>query len=279
MIYLVRIRKMSEYILVDASYFIFFRVFALHIWWKNAKPDETLGNPIENEEFVEKFKSTFESKLYELKKKLKKKDAIFIIGKDCPRKHIWRTNLYPEYKQGRNDEKNVEANIGSFFKLVEEEKLFEKAKVDHIVKLDKLEADDCLALTCKYLKEQDKDNNITIITSDHDYIQLLKEYPTIKIINCKFKSLTDSKSYSGNPDMHLFYKIVMGDKSDNITPIFKKCGIKTAEKYYLDHNSFHEKLVYENKVEKYLLNKKLIDFNEIPNDLTDLFYKHIISVL
>ena len=73
MIYLVRIRKMSEYILVDASYFIFFRVFALHIWWKNAKPDETLGNPIENEEFVEKFKSTFESKLYELKKKLKKK--------------------------------------------------------------------------------------------------------------------------------------------------------------------------------------------------------------
>ena len=106
MIYLVNLKKMSEYILVDGSYFIFFRVFALQVWWKNAKPDESLGDPIENKEFVDKFKSTFESKLHELKKKLKKKDAILIVGKDCPRKNIWRTKLYPEYKQGRNEEKN-----------------------------------------------------------------------------------------------------------------------------------------------------------------------------
>jgi len=39
-----------------------------------------------------------------------------------------------------------------------------------------------------------------------------------------------------------FVKIVMGDKSDNINSIFKKCGIKTALKYYEDEKLFQDKL-------------------------------------
>ena len=64
---------MTNYILIDASYFIFYRVFALHVWWKNARPHEELVNPYDNEEFVEKFKSTFKSKIDEIKKKIKNK--------------------------------------------------------------------------------------------------------------------------------------------------------------------------------------------------------------
>ena len=37
-----------------------------------------------------------------------------------------------------------------------------------------------------------------------------------------------------NPDKDLFVKIVIGDKSDNINGIFKRCGTKTACKYYED---------------------------------------------
>lgn len=59
---------MTNYILIDASYFIFYRVFALYIWWKNAKPEDVLENPYNNEEFVEKFKETFKSKINEIKK-------------------------------------------------------------------------------------------------------------------------------------------------------------------------------------------------------------------
>ena len=47
---------MTNYILIDGSYFIFYRVFALHIWWRNAKPEIKLENPFQNEEFVEKYK-------------------------------------------------------------------------------------------------------------------------------------------------------------------------------------------------------------------------------
>ena len=108
---------MTNYILIDASYFIFYRVFALHVWWRNARPDEELINPYDNEEFVEKFRSTFISKVKEINKKLKIKDVKIIVGKDCPQRQIWRMALHPSYKGGRNEEKNKQANVGNFLSI------------------------------------------------------------------------------------------------------------------------------------------------------------------
>ena len=65
-----------KWLLIDGSYYIFYRYYALLIWWKNARKDEPLDNPIENQEFVDKFKKTFISKIDELKKKLKIPDAV-----------------------------------------------------------------------------------------------------------------------------------------------------------------------------------------------------------
>jgi 5'-3' exonuclease len=268
---------MTNYILIDGSYFVFYRVFALQVWWKNVKPDEELINPFENMVFVEKYVSTFLSKIDELKRKLKMKDATLIVGVDCPQTQIWRKSFYPEYKVGRNQEKNKAANISKFFELTYREKLFEKAGVKHIVKLDHLEADDCLALTAKYLYNEYSDANITIITSDHDYIQLAND--RIHLMNLKYVSLLDSKKYSGSPDRDLFYKIVLGDKSDNIEPLFSKCGPKTVEKYYDNQSLFLERLESENKRELYERNKRLIDFNEIPVHYVELFYNTILTRL
>ena len=268
---------MKNYILIDGSYFIFYRVFALQLWWKNARRDEPLVNPIENEEFVEKFKETFKSKIKEIPKKLKLKDATVIVGKDCFRKNIWRMKLHPQYKEGRNEKKNKEVNIGNFFALTYADKLFENAVAEHVIALDELEADDCLALTAKYLTHKYEDSMVTIITSDHDYIQLAND--RISLYNLKYKSLLESKSYCGDPKQALFYKIILGDKSDNIKPIFSKCGIKTAEKYYKDEKLFQEKLMLENKIDIYEINKRLIDFDEIPSNLVELFYNNILSIL
>jgi 5'-3' exonuclease len=75
------------------------------------------------------------------------------------------------------------------------------------------------------------------------------------------------------PQKNLFYKIVLGDKSDNIMPIFKKCGPKTCEKYYENNELFLEALKKENAYEKYELNKKLVDFRELPLELVNKFSK------
>jgi 5'-3' exonuclease len=262
-----------NYILIDASYFIFYRVFALHIWWKNARPTTELINPYTNDEFVEKFKSTFTTKLNEIKKKLKLKNTKIIIGKDCPRQEIWRLSLHPSYKKGRDQEKNKQANIDSFFQLVDNEQLFEKAGVDEIVQLDKLEADDCLALTAKHLYTKYTESQIYIITSDHDYIQLSND--RVHLYNLKYKSLLDSKAYSGDPMRDLFYKIVLGDKSDHIPSVFDKCGKKTVEKCFDNSDFFKDKLIKENKMLEYKRNEQLINFDHIPTDMVEAFYSSI----
>ena len=54
--------------------------------------------------------------------------------------------------------------------------------------------------------------------------------------------------------------------------MFKKCGPKTACKYFDNRELFEEKLnSVEGAMERYLLNKKIIDFNEIPEELVKNF--------
>ena len=177
---------MSNYILIDGSYFVFYRYYALMQWWKNAKPDDDLGNPIENELFVTKFKETFIKKIKELPKKLKIKDPIIYVGKDCPREKIWRMKLFPDYKKNRVHDDSFMG--GPFFKMTYEEKLFEQAGAKKVLKCKQLEADDCVALTIKHLLKENPLNQITIIASDHDYLQLMSNY--VNIYNLKYKNLS-----------------------------------------------------------------------------------------
>ena len=77
-----------------------------------------------------------------------------------------------------------------------------------------------------------------------------------------------------NAEKDLFCKIVAGDKSDGIPAVFKKCGIKTAEKYWNAKEKFNEKLENDlDAAEQYELNRKIIDFNNIPPTLVEGF-KH-----
>jgi 5'-3' exonuclease len=84
--------------------------------------------------------------------------------------------------------------------------------------------------------------------------------------------LKEAKKVFPEPEKNLFYKIVLGDKSDNINPVFKKCGPKTCEKYYANKEAFNEALLKEAGArEKYELNRKLVSFTEIPHDLITNF--------
>ena len=269
----------NNYILIDTSYFIFYRYYALINWWKMAKKDEPqLLDPFLSEEFVEKFKKTFIDKLYEIPKKLKikKNDYIFIAALDCPRKNIWRNDLFQDYKGTREYDDTFMG--GPFFEIGMQ--ILKELNITSL-KFDRLEADDCVALTCKQILEKNSNSEIqnnslkiTIIASDMDYLQLLND--NINIINLKYKSITESKNASTNAEYNLFCKIVMGDKSDNIPPIFKKCGIKTAEKYYYDKELFENELSKSaTSRELFERNKKIIDFNYIPQELVNSFNLYV----
>ena len=51
--------NLDTYIFIDGSYFCFYRYYSLLNWWKNAYPEEPLGDPFLNQTFIDKFKKTF----------------------------------------------------------------------------------------------------------------------------------------------------------------------------------------------------------------------------
>ena len=269
------------FILVDTSYWIFYRYYAILQWWNHAKTEQPLPeNHIENEEFLEKFTKTFLESLELFKKKQKlhkqrNKSALnttIIAVRDCPRKDIWRNTLYEHYKGTRTQDNSF--NGAPFFKYIYQnnnQKLYE-AGVNHILQFPNLEADDIIALTKNHIRAKYPDAKIYIIANDHDYLQLL-DYQT-EIINFQYKFLKEAKKVFTEPAKNLFYKIVLGDKSDNIMPVFKKCGPKTCEMYYANKEAFKEALLKEvGAQEKYELNKKLVSFEEIPHTLIESFKK------
>jgi len=259
---------MTNFILIDGSYYCFYRYFATEQWFRLAKSDEPLGNPLHNPLFVDKFRKTFVEKIGTTVNKLKVDNPIIIVGKDCPRKNIWRMKLFPEYKGTRGQDDGFMG--GPFFKMAYEDKLFEKGGSKLCLSYDTLEADDCIAIAVKYILNKWEDAKIWIIASDMDYLQLASDQ--VEIYNLKCKDITESKNCFKNAEKDLFCKIVSGDKSDNINSVFKKCGIKTAEKYWDNKDKFQAKLDADPEATKmYALNKTIIDFKNIPQHLVDGF--------
>tara|TARA_R110002072_G_scaffold111229_2_gene239284 strand:+ start:2223 stop:3062 length:840 start_codon:yes stop_codon:yes gene_type:complete len=266
------------YLLLDTSYVIFYRYYALLQWWKMAKSDEELGNPNENQEFIEKFEKTFLDSINNIKKKLKihKEKICVIAARDCPRTEIWRNKFFSSYKEHRVQDDTFMG--GPFFKRVYNDGLLEKAGVNFTLKHNTLEADDVIAITKKFIEVNTKNKaSIYIITNDQDYLQLINE--NTFIYNLKFKELNSTKKSFKDPIKDLLCKIILGDKSDNIPPIFSKCGIKTVEKYLTNNELLQTDLDKYNVRDKFNFNKKIIDFNEIPSYLSNAFLENNKNIL
>ena len=257
-------------ILIDASYFIFYRYYATIVWWKhNAEPP--YENLHTNEVFVKKFIELFKAKLREIPNKLKIKDPYQIyVAYDCPRGQIWRNEKIDNYKGTRK----CADDVGEFFKIVMNERLFDAPIITGTLSLDCLEADDIIALFIKKIHQLHPEREIYVITNDHDYLQLKTDQ--VFLINLKYQRVGHSKT-TGDAQKDLFIKAVCGDKSDNINKIFKnkKVGPKTAEKLYDDEDAF-KKICADDSDEtynNYLTNMTLIAFVNIPEKYSQLFYE------
>lgn len=110
-----------------------------------------------------------------------------------------------------------------------------------------------------------------------DYLQLHSD--KVKIFDLSFNNVAEKKSSFGDAGINLFCKIVMGDTSDNIPSIFKKCGPKTAIKCWNDRDYFEEKLEKEDAYEKYEKNRLIVDFSSIPTIYVDAFFAKYSEIL
>jgi len=195
-------------VLIDNSYYIFYRYFATLCWFRKQNDEIDHANIMNNKEFIVAFFKHFEADVKKITKKYKtvKDNIIFCI--DCPRSNIWRNDIYDKYKKSRLKKDNFNSDIFTLFE--------------------------------DYLK-------------NNNFINKIKY----------------------NPNVELLYKIIIGDKSDNICKIQNGMKKNTALTIALmteeDRNNY---LISNNAMDAFNLNKRLIDFREIPEIIVQKFYDY-----
>jgi ribosomal protein S17E len=194
------------------------------------------------------------------------KENIPVYAFDSP--NSWRKDFYEKnwrklkdfpivtgYKGQRKLDETIDWD--KVFEIIEN--IYECLKIStdfKAIKIDKVEADDIIYVG---VNEFYKKEPITIISSDKDFIQLLR-FDNVKLydpIKKKYREFED-------PEYYLKKQIIIGDKVDNIPAIKKRVGEKTAEKW-LDSGTFEEDLKTNKELYKrYKFNEKLIDLSKIP---------------
>jgi 5'-3' exonuclease len=117
------------------------------------------------------------------------------------------------------------------------------------------EADDVIATLCENMKNED----LTVLSNDSDYIQLLQRgYSNIRIYNPIKKVDMESPPYP-----YVAWKCLNGDKSDNIPALLKP---KKALNTVMDPDLFKRFMEVEENRANFNVNRQLIEFRSVPEE-------------
>ena len=181
-------------------------------------------------------------------------DKCFICLEGHPQ---FRYDLYADYKKSRiikrgeaNKEKTEKFNIASNEIL----RLLQYFPIT-IAKAENYEADDLNYSLCENLKDED----IIVLTSDQDHLQLLqKGYRNCKVYN------PIKKSYMEMPTVfYVAWKCLNGDKSDDIPSLLSP---KKALATINDPELFKKFMSIEENRASFNMNRQLIEFRQIPEE-------------
>lgn len=244
-------------VLIDMGYLMFYRLHATNRWLTFQKEYKDIE--ITEDIICEYFEKHLISQLDKLKKNKKYKK--FCFCRDTPQCHVWRRSDYEEYKGTRGQATLLIRKVQEiFYRIV--------SNYGTVLECDKLEADDVAYLTVKYIREKcGIQKEILIITSDRDYLQMIDE--NVSIIDGSGKNVIGS----GDPAKDKMIKILMGDSSDNIPPVCKGCGKKTAATLAENELLRNEYLKKNNCIAEFERNQRLICMDQIPEALVDEFYE------
>jgi len=272
--------KSKPLILVDTSYTSFYRFFATIKWYSFAFVDEfkDIKNDLTydwllNKKFIEKYEKMYLDSIVKLVKKKIFNNSDIIFCMDSPKEHLWRTELQCDYKGDRQDLSKKYNFKGTFDYTYNSiiPNIIKNNKNINSLRIDKLEADDIIAIITMHLKNENPKRQIYLISGDEDFLQLGRE--NIIFINYKIKKhliLTEEEALKA-----LKNKIINGDSSDCIPGIFPK-GKKINKKEIIESDEKLNEFLNNNSYSKkqYEFNKKMIDFNYIPKN----YYIKVIKI-
>lgn len=281
-------------VVIDGSYFMYYVLFgAVNQFYKKHRleydsliksPEETDQTSLPSLLVSDSFKKELKNSLMKrcefldfiLQKNFQQEfdeaySCSFIFALDDYVKNSFRKEKYPEYKATRKLQKKSysTSDIQNYIVhvLFPELDLLQRFGY-HLLHVEGAEGDDVVACIMKGFN----DYSLKILfASDHDFCQLdgihqfdlrgNEVHPTVK-----FKG--EEKEIE--PKTALLMKIIMGDGSDNIPSIGEKIGPVKAYKYASDKELLKKYLVENaSAAKKFLINKQIIDFNQIPKELSD----------
>jgi 5'-3' exonuclease len=274
---------MRNIILVDTSYTSFHRFYATLKWYSFAYKDEykeIKGDKdydfTKNKIFIEKYEKMYLEAIKKLVKNKVFKDSLIIFCQDSPQDTIWRHEYIKCYK-GKRQDHSKKINIKAVFRYTYKNIIPNLVKQNNIFKImiPKMEGDDVIALCSKFIKKKYPNKIVYIISGDKDFYQL--GYNNLYFADYKNKgtilNLTKSQAKE-----ELRKKIVNGDCSDNIPPIYKNMKLSKKEKDLILNNKIElVKFLNDNKQarKRYIRNRKVISFKYIPKIYQKKVYKII----
>jgi hypothetical protein len=187
----------------------------------------------------------------------------------CDDKEYWRKGVFPYYKASRKkarDESGLDWDtiFKSLNKFRDELKEFFPYKV---IQVPTAEADDIIAVLAKHYYP----DNIVIVSSDKDYLQLQK-YPLVS----QYNPITKTFMLCLTPEQTLFEHIARGDTGDGIpnclspdnTFVLGQRQKNLTAKKLMEIEQTGIDSLSEEVRRNFLRNKSLIDFDYIPSDIS-----------
>ncbi len=150
---------------------------------------------------------------------INKEDKIIMA---CDGKGNWRKDYETEYKANRKEYRESFEDIDWNDMWYKFNLLLEKINYStnwHVIKLERIEADDIASVCCRYFK----DKEIVLVSYDKDW-ELLWNYDSVKIFSQLLKINGAKGAYKVKPDTFNAYKLlsqkIEKEKTDNlINPI------------------------------------------------------------
>lgn len=180
-------------------------------------------------------------------------NKIFFVLEGHPQ---FRYDLYSEYKANRiTKTASKKETVDSIYEakkiILEIAKHFPVA----IAKADNYECDDIIYSLCLLMQDED----LTILSNDSDYIQLLQlNIENIKIYNPIKKCFMEAPAFP-----YVVWKSLAGDKSDNIKSLV---SANKAEDLCLNPEKLSSFLDVEENRANFSINHQLIKFAEVPHE-------------
>jgi len=208
-------------------------------------------------------------------KKFRKDYGQMVIACDSS---TWRREYFPNYKfkrrEGREKDEVEKANWDEIFRIINTVRDEIQENLPYrVVKVDGAEADDIIGALALETQEFGKHDDVMIISADKDFVQLQK-YKNVKQYSPMQKKFVTEK----NPNTYLFEHVLKGDSGDGVPNVFsgdnvfaegiRQTPVTRKKLDYWTENAQDLQSVMEPEIYRnYMRNKKLIDLEEIPEDL------------